>query len=87
MAIARGAAVVPYPLATVRARRFMRLVMDRHIPRTIDQLEELPLPSELVPARHVGNYDTQTFLPARPSVLTATAAAGWAWPWATFETE
>ena len=65
MAIARGAAVVPFPLATVWAAHVhaLRRVIDRDAPQTIDQLEELPLQSELIPARHVGKYDTQTLSP------------------------
>jgi hypothetical protein len=41
------------------AAQFPRGALDSDARRMIDELDELPLPSELVPARHVRKYDTQ----------------------------
>lgn len=39
------------------AVEFARRIFDGDARRVVDQLEELPLRSALVPARHVGKYD------------------------------
>ncbi len=52
------------PDRTDGAVELPRGIIDGEARRVVDQLEELPLPSELVPARHVGKYDTQTTSPS-----------------------